>query len=287
MSKTIYIGYYFVALIDIVGQRDKLKQLEKLPRNDVENQRVAHILNETSEYVKELRRQFNTLFNASEKATGLLDGLNTEQRAWAEQRKQNHMWRRGFSDSYVMTVPCYYESSWGAHSLDIYRSLFSICGLFIWALAMKKPFRGSVEVGLGTEISPGEVYGPVNIRVFELEKHAGYPRIVVGNGLMNHLDDLERRCLDNLEGRHTKQSIKNCRELVTTDHTDTLILDPMGEGVKSVPGAVAPDMIKRSYEFVISQEEFFSKSDRKLHGYYRQLRKYCESRLTVWGLSPI
>jgi len=80
MSETIYIGYYFVAFIDIVGQWDKPKQLKKLPGNDVENRRVARILVETSEYVKELRRQFDTLFNASEKPTGLLDGLNTKQR---------------------------------------------------------------------------------------------------------------------------------------------------------------------------------------------------------------
>jgi len=287
MSKTIYIGYYFVAFIDIVGQRDKLKQLEKLPRNDVEKQRVAHILNETSEYVKELRRQFDALFKAVAKPTGLLNHLSSDQRAWAEQRKQTILWRRGFSDSYFMTVPCWYESSGGAHSLAIYSSLFSICGLFIWALAKKKPFRGAVEVGLGTEISKEEVYGPVNVLVFELEKHAGYPRIIVGNGLLNHLHDLEQTCPDNLEGRHTKHCIQDCRKLITTDHTDTLILDPMGEGVKSVPGAVAPEMIEHAYKFVVSQEEFFSKSDKKLHGYYSHLRKYCESRLAVWGLSPI
>ncbi len=287
MAKTINIGYYFVAFIDIVGQRDKLKQLVSLPSNAAENQDVARILLESSEYVKDLRGQFDTLFEAAAKPTGLLDRLKPEQRAWVEQRKRTILWRRGFSDSYFMTVPCWYESSWGAHSLAIYGSMFSICGLFIWSLAREKPFRGAVEVGLGTEISKEEVYGPVNVRVFELEKDAGYPRIIVGKGLLNHLDDLEQRCSDNLEGRHTKKSIQDCRNLITTDHTDTLILDPMGKGVKSVPGAVAPEMIEHAYKFVVSQEEFFSKSDKKLHGYYCHLRKYCESRLALWNLHPI
>lgn len=287
MAKTVNIGYYFVAFIDIVGQRDRLKQWVKLPSNDVEKKNVARILLDTSEYVKDLRGQFNTLFEAAAKPTGLLDRLKPEQRAWLEQRKKTILWRRGFSDSYFMTVPCWYESSWGAHSLAIYSSLFSICGLFIWALARKRPFRGAVEVGLGTEISKEEVYGPVNVRVFELEKDAGYPRIIVGNGLLNHLDDLEKRCPDTLEGKHTKHSIQDCRKLITTDHTNTPILDPMGEGVKSVPGAVAPEMIEHAYKFVVSQEEFFSKSDQTLHGYYSHLRKYCESRLALWNLSPI
>jgi len=287
MAKTVNIGYYFVAFIDIVGQRDRLKQWVKLPSSDDEKENVARILLDTSEYVKDLRGQFNTLFEAAAKPTGLLDHLKPEQRAWVEQRKKTILWRRGFSDSYFMTVPCWYESSWGAHSLAIYSSLLSVCGLFIWALAKKRPFRGAVEVGLGTEISKEEVYGPVNVRVFELEKDAGYPRIIVGNGLLNHLDDLEKRCPDNLEGMHTKHSIQDCRNLITTDHTDTLILDPMGKGVKSVPWAVAPEIIEHAYKFVVSQEDLFSKSDKTLHGYYSHLRKYCESRLALWNLSPV
>ncbi len=287
MAKTVNIGYYFVAFIDIVGQRDKLNQLVSLPSTDAEKQNMARILLETSEYVKDLRGQFDALFNAAAKPTGLLDHLKPEQRAWVEKRKQTILWRRGFSDSYFMIVPCWYESSWGAHSLGIYGALFSICGLFIWALARKRPFRGAVEVGLGTEIGKEEVYGPVNVRVVELEKDAGYPRVIVGDGLLNHLDDLERRCSDNLEGKHTRHSIQDCRTLITTDHTGRLILDPMGEGVKSVPGAVAPEMIEYAYKFVVSQEEYFSESDKKLQGYYSHLRKYCESRLALWNISPI
>jgi hypothetical protein len=141
-------------------------------------------------------------------------------------------------------------------------------------------------VALGTEISKEEVYGPVNMRVVELEKYAGYPRIIVGSGLLNHLQDLEERCADNLEGRHTKNCIKDYRKLITTDHTDTVILDPMGEGVKSVPGAIAPEMIIQAFKFVAIQEGLFSKSDEKLHGYYSDLRKYCESRLTLWNIRP-
>jgi hypothetical protein len=287
MAKTINIGNYFVAYIDIVGQREKLKQLVSLPSNDIEKQNLAKILLDTSEYVKDLREQFENLFNAAVKPTGLLEHLKPEQRAWVEKRKKTTLWRRGYSDSYFMIGPCWYESSWGAHSLSIYESLFSICGLFIWALASKKPFRGAVEVGLGTEIGKEEVYGPVNVRVVELEKDAGYPRVVVGSGLLNHLDDLERRCSNNLEGKHTKHSIQDCRKLITTDHTNTFILDTMGEGVRSVTAAVDSEVVEHAYEFVVNQEELFSRSDSKLHGYYSQLRKYCESRLTIWNLKPI
>jgi hypothetical protein len=261
--------------------------LVPLPHTDVEKKNVEHILIETVEYVKELRKQFDTFFRAAVKPTGVLDHLNPEQRAWAEKRKQTIMWRQGFSDSYWMTVPCWYASSWGAHSLTIYSSLSSICCLFIWALAMRKPFRGCVEVGLGVEIEREEIYGPVNVRVYECEKRAGYPRVVVGDGLLNHLADLESRCQDDLEGKHTRMTIQECRKLITKDHTDTNILDPMGMGVKSLSVPQHPEMIRRAYEFTVSQEESFCKSDSHLHKYYQDLRKYCESRLTLWGLNPL
>ena len=60
MVKTIDIGYYFVAFIDMVGQRDRLKQWTKLTSNNDEREGVKRILLGTSEYVRELRAKFNT-----------------------------------------------------------------------------------------------------------------------------------------------------------------------------------------------------------------------------------
>jgi hypothetical protein len=95
MAKTINIGYYFVAFIDIVAQRDRLKPWTKLPSKDDERENVKRILRDTSEYVKELRVKFDEYFEAVAESTGLLDHLTPEQRAWAEQRKKIILWRRG------------------------------------------------------------------------------------------------------------------------------------------------------------------------------------------------
>ena len=141
-------------------------------------------------------------------------------------------------------------------------------------------------MGLGTEISKEEVYGPVNVRVVELEKEAGYPRVIVGKGLLDHLAALELQSSNDLEGRHTKRIIDNCRGLFKTDASGITMLDPMGKGVRSVQGAVAPEMIIHAYRFVVSQEAQYAQSDEKLHRYYQELRHYCESRLGLWGIEP-
>ncbi len=289
MAETINIGYYFVAIIDIVGQRGILEQLDSLPRSDAENKRIAGLLEETSQYVKELRKQFNDYFMITKKPTGLLDHLPPEQRAFLEQRKQSTIWYRGFSDSYIITVPCWYEARPGVHIGDVYQCLYGICALAVWALAKKKPFRGAVEVHLGTEIDKQEVYGPVTVRVYNLEsKEAKYPRVIVGEGLLNHLSGVEKICLGDLDGRHTLINIKNCRELITTDIDGKPILDFMGKGVKSVPFEGQSQLVSDAYHFVVSQEKWFLKSGNDhLRVYYSKLRTYCESRLSLWGINPL
>ena len=288
MPKTINIGYYFVAFLDIVGQRDKLNQLISLPKNDAEKQRIVEVLIETSEYVKQLRAQFYDYFKATKKSTGLLVHLTPEKRKCVEQRKQSIIWHRGFSDSYIITIPCWYESRPGVHIIDIYSCLYGICALSLWSLAMKKPLRGGVEVHLGTEVDKQEVYGPAVVRAYELEsKRAKYPCVAVGQGLLNHLDDVQNKCLDNLDGKHTLININNCRKLITTDIEGKPILDIMGEGVKSLPNTAVPYLVRDAYNFVIEQEKHFAESgNTELLERYSQLRKYCESRLPLWGIKP-
>ena len=287
--ETVNIGYYFVAIIDIVGQRGKLKEWTRLPRNEAEMEKLVSDLVETAGFVSELRRQFDDMYATATQSTGRLDKLDAAQRSWIERRKQTNLWRRGFSDSYVMTAPCWYEAAPGMHAGDIYYSLLGICGMFIWALAMENPFRGGADIGLGTEIDTQEVYGPVVVQAYELEaKKAKWPRVLVGEGLLSYLDDLERRCGDDLDGRHTKINIKNCRSLITRSRGGNWILDVMGDGVYSVFSTEFTQIVQRGYEFVVKQEKRFIESGPKvLSRRYSQLRKYCESRLPVWKLHLI
>ncbi|MFC1967126.1 hypothetical protein ACFLV2_00560 [Chloroflexota bacterium] len=285
--ETINIGYYFVAFIDVVGQRDKLKQLVSLPKNESEKRKMGEILSETSEYIKELRKQYGDYFSSAQQPTGLLDSRSPEQVAWLEERKKSIIWRKGFSDSYVITVPCWHESRFGVHIGSIYECLYGLCALQLWALVMEKPFRGAVEVDLAVEVDNEEVYGPVLVRAYEMEsEHAGYPRIIVGQGLLNHLESVQKRCKDDRDSKHTLINIDNCRGLVTTDFDERYILDYIGEGVKSVQTDLPVSaMVSEAYDFTIQQQrQFLDEDNQKLYGYYSHLRDYIESRLSLWDI---
>jgi len=282
-QQDIHVGPYFVALIDIVGQRDKLRAW-KVP---VRLQSVYDVI-ESAEYVKELRKQFNDVYELAAQSTGLLDQLDEEKRTWVEKRKQSRLWRRGFSDSYAMTVSCWDEQEWGLHAADIYYSLLGICAMFIWALARGKPFRGGADIGLGTEISEQEVYGPITVQAYELEsRKAKWPRVMVGTGLLSYLDELEKRCGDDLDSRHTKLNIHNALDLITKTRGGKYMLDVMGDGVHSVfRDELFTEMIQVGYQFVTSEQKHFYKAGpKKIHYRYSQLRRYIESRLPIWGIS--
>lgn len=69
---------------------------------------------------------------------------------------------RGFSDSFVLTVPLATDSDPRA-TLEavssLWFALYGIAALGLSALA-RVPVRGGIEVGLARNLFPGEAYGP-------------------------------------------------------------------------------------------------------------------------------
>jgi len=103
------------------------------------------------------------------------------------------------------------------------------------SLAEKKAFRAGLDVGIATELKNGEVYGPALFKAYKLESEvAQYPRIVLGNELINYLENLSRKNPQfpdqNEEDIEVcKIMADSCLKMIVKDLDGYLILDYLGE----------------------------------------------------------
>jgi hypothetical protein len=91
------LEYYLVAFFDVLGQRERLRELRGLPRTRDEYSNSAEILRATVGSVLNLRDYFRRYF---ESVMQSVDSLPPESRKKIKQGVQYH----GFSDSFVVSV---------------------------------------------------------------------------------------------------------------------------------------------------------------------------------------
>jgi hypothetical protein len=156
------------------------------------------------------------------------------------------------------------------------------------ALASKHPLRGGIDVGLATEIGPGEIYGTALERAYLLEcRVAKYPRLVIGDELWKYLN----AALTHFESQTTPAAkaitaiVKKTMQ-IATDADGHRVLDYLGPVMVENGG---PDhgqlMIQPAYNFVLAEQKLMlSKGDPELIGRNFLLRRYFESRLGPWGV---
>ena len=280
MEKRIYkLGHHLVVFLDVLGQRDKFRGLKR-PANAQEEAEVTEVLRQTAGFVVELRTVFQKQFEAFEAGTPNM------QRHTKELLRPSFI---GFSDSFVASVPLREEGHELVPIVTVFSALSAACVVMLTALASKHPLRGGIDVGLATEIGPGEIYGTALERAYLLEcRVAKYPRLVIGDELWRYLN----AALANFERQTTPVSkaitaiVKKTMQMIATDTDGQRILDYLGSVVVENAG---PDhgklMIQPAYNFVLAeQKRILAKGDPELIGRYVLLRNYFESRLAAWGV---
>jgi len=280
LEKRIYrLGHHLVAFLDVLGQRDKFRGLKK-PANAQEEEEVKEVLRQTAGFVVELRTVFQTQFEVFEA------GAPNVQRHTKEPVRPSFV---GFSDSFVTSVPLRGEGDELVPVVTVFSALSAACVVMLTALASKHPLRGGIDVGLATEIGPGEIYGTALERAYLLEcKVAKYPRLVIGDELWRYLN----AALAQFEKQTTPVSkaitavVKKTMQLVAKDTDGQRILDYLGPVVVENAGPNhGKHMIQPAYNFVLAEgKRMLAKGDPELIGRYVLLRGYFESRLTPWGV---
>ena len=72
---------------------------------------------------------------------------------------------------------------------DLWSALLGLAVLsLVESVAQGIPWRAGIDVGIGVQILPNEIYGPVLLSAYSLESTvAEYPRAVLGRGLLDYL----------------------------------------------------------------------------------------------------
>jgi len=113
-------------------------------------------------------------------------------------------------------------------------------GMALFALSQGKALRGAIDIGLGTKLSNGEVYGSVSLDVYELEsKAAQYPRIVIGHGVIDFLQRFVNKANPSLASKTDKDievcvgMKENLLKMLVYDFDKVVILDYLGETLRT------------------------------------------------------
>jgi len=276
-QKHLQLGYHLVAFLDVLGQRDRFREL-RIPKTADETAAVAEVLRQTAGFVTEQREIFAKQFVIFESALTKVQGPVRPKFV-------------GLSDSFVSSVPLRNPAGDLAAVVSVFSALSAAAVVLLTALSAKHPLRGGIDVGLATEIAPQEIYGTALERAYLLEsREAGSPRILIGHELWNYLEV----ALANFKMQTTPEAksivavITKIMELITIDSDGKRVLDYLGQVMvaHAGPGSViGKKMVKPAYEFVLSEEKRVDLAgNAKLVTRYKALRRYFESRLPLWNL---
>jgi len=272
-------GYYLVAFLDVQGQRERFRGL-RVPTTPEEAQILNKAVLETAGFVDRLRHELKAEFEENE------ERLRKSQTV-TEFSQPKFV---GFSDSLVMSVALWDTVEHLTMAIRVYSTLAAACNAMMSCFVQKHALRGGIDIALGVELESGEVYGTALENAYLLEsRDAEYPRVRIGGGLWRFLLAALPDC------EHPKSPaieqicavVRKTMALTCTDADGRRILDYLGEQAKALSHPSAGKDVKSSYDFVVAEHAHWTAAgNAKLSGRYALLRRYFESQLPLWGLSP-
>lgn len=234
MKENFNYCYYLVAFIDVLGQKEAFHGINDLPQTEEEKQRLIKAHSETVLFIEELRGWFDDYFKAyTDQKESQFKVPEAKKEQFDEMRKVVLKHTR-FSDCIQAFVPLQSEKYHSPIMNGVFGILGACGGMLLLSFARKKSFRAGIDIGIATELEPNEVYGPGFFNAYALEsKIAQYPRIVIGDQLINYLMNLSKKNMQ-IPGQ-TAEDIELCKivadsclKMLVRDLDGFYILDYLG-----------------------------------------------------------
>ncbi|NQV69266.1 MAG: hypothetical protein HQ498_04490 [Pseudohongiella sp.] len=218
---------YCMAFVDILGQRDAMRGEGLLPafeKDGDEEKFRARIKNSVGQIVRLQEAAKHYLVDRPE--LSIRDQLTEEQREAYDESKRLRMKQQRWSDGLVL-----YTSMAGKTPMNAIFDIFGTAGgLCFMGLGQKEPLRGGIDISWGAELHEGEIYGAVVANSYELETIAQYPRIVVGNRVIQYLDSAIDHANEDEQAEQINKALAQiCRAMVCMDTDGQHIINYLGE----------------------------------------------------------
>jgi len=285
-KRELYVGWYLVAFVDLLGQQELLRKLRGLPEKSNTRQMANFVtsLKKTIGTIKALRDNFHRFFKGMDNYDSDLSIFSEDQKMLHEQLKGNELKSHMFSDFVVLYLSLRDDINKVPMS-SVFAVIASVASTFLVMLAGNHAIRGGIDIGIGAELEDGDIYGAALARAYNLESHkAHYPRIVVGDELIEYIKLQENRPEEDDFAKLNKKLATICRSLISIDDDGFPFLDYLGEGFKQY---IAKDrlnvaIIEKAYKFVLNEWDSFREKRNSLAFRYALLRDYFEHRLHLW-----
>ncbi len=215
------LGYYIVAYIDLLGQKDYLKKMKNLPNSIQEEEILRENLKKTYGTINGFRKLFDNFFQAFIDAED--SSPNEIHRFFAKSQVKKHY----FSDTVVLYAPLANHD--GNFPLkNIFPIIDSVSKTYLMMLSKGYVFRGGIDIGTGCEFLDGEIYGNALYKAYELENQAQYPRVIVGETLIECINNYKSEIMTPWDSLINK-IVDICLNYIHKDsHDNKFIIFPNG-----------------------------------------------------------
>ena len=293
---------YIVGFLDVLGQKEAfisdgkyLGDIEDDSELNIEEltEKLAKAHAKTVRTIEILRDGFKSYYDSYTSESDIKVSIPDEKVELFKEMRKTEINQQVFSDCIVSYCKLKPKGEYYSQVVNsVYEILSAFGAMFLLSLAREKPFRAGIDLGLATPFLDEGIYGPAFFKAYELEsKIAQYPRIVIGEDIINFLMNLLHKnpqLDDQIEyDLLWCQGIsRKCLDMIVKDVDGVWILDYCGDDfLKGIsehsPDSSLEDVINKAYKFVHSEWKNYKDSgDRKLAHRYFLLRTYLISRLT-------
>lgn len=274
-------GFYLVAFVDILGQKHVLDNFDKAmsPGCHIKESDLIQRIQESFGVVEKFKIGFLSFLEQFCKISHIPSLPPNLQEKFEKIRKTNFKLKR-FSDSFTFYIPLF-DDDFPVPTNSIYAVMASIAVQSLLQLASGHPIRGGIDIGFGAEIDD-LFYGPGLFRAYYLEsKVAEYPRVVVGNKLIDYLNSHLYSKGTNIYDIANKKLASDCLHLIERDNVGISFIDLFAPEIVKMNKEISEIRIYQDASDFVQKCILEFKDNPKLLARYKILAKYFKTNLKL------